>query len=365
VATVGSASEAETPRMRSFALLLWISLAAASSVKREVDSPEEKADEKREGRGLSDIPVFGKLLSQASDVLGLGPKAAGDHGSKEPLPPIGPPIHGGYPAHPPAPHVTHSEAPPECIETPHETCHPRQVETPRKVCQQVADIHEDTVITEHCEDIVTHVCTHETSHHTQGIVDSHSNLIEAGVPVDPLAIHGHGPGPVGPVGHGPVVPVGHGPVDHPLPVGGVHPPTPYHGDPGHFRRRSAQVPYHAEPVHPVPVAHPVPHPVHHDVTTRPVCTATPQKTCEHTPNSKPRKVYRTICHTVVDITHIQDCTETLTKTCQHTSAVHTSHSEVTGHDTHVVAEEHVEPVPVPHTPYGHGPVHGPVHPHAG
>merc|ERR1712126_419732 len=55
--------------------------------------------------------------------------------------------HGGY------------ASAPVCTVTPVKECVPRQVENPRKVCQTVFDIHEDTVVTETCEEVVRTVCT--------------------------------------------------------------------------------------------------------------------------------------------------------------------------------------------------------------
>merc|ERR1711955_190754 len=89
--------------------------------------------------------------------------------------------HGGY-----------ASTAPVCTLTPVKECVPRKVENPRKVCQTVVDIHEDTVVTQNCEEVVRTVCTQtseKASHHSH-IVDTSSRLVEAGVP---HAIpHGHG-----------------------------------------------------------------------------------------------------------------------------------------------------------------------------
>merc|ERR1712105_278342 len=69
----------------------------------------------------------------------------------------------------------------------------------------------------------------------------------------------------------------------------------------------------------------------------PVCNSTPVKTCDRVPVSTPRKVSRTVCDTVVDVTTIQDCHETVTKHCQQSHTSHSSHSAVVGHETKVVA----------------------------
>merc|ERR1712107_754002 len=68
----------------------------------------------------------------------------------------------------------------------------------------------------------------------------------------------------------------------------------------------------------------------------PVCNSVPEKTCERIPTSTPRKVARTVCDTVVDVTTIEDCTETVTKHCQHTSSSSSSSSKVVGSHSKVV-----------------------------
>merc|ERR1712157_464980 len=68
----------------------------------------------------------------------------------------------------------------------------------------------------------------------------------------------------------------------------------------------------------------------------PVCNSVPEKTCERIPTSTPRKVARTVCDTVVDVTTIEDCTETVTKHCQHTSSSTSSSSKVVGSHSKVV-----------------------------
>merc|ERR1712236_182857 len=85
----------------------------------------------------------------------------------------------------PSGHITggYSSAP-VCNETPVRECKPRQIENPRKVCQTVYDTHEDTVVTEHCEEIVTTQCTQTSQSATQhsGVVDQHTRLVETGYP---------------------------------------------------------------------------------------------------------------------------------------------------------------------------------------
>merc|ERR1712215_257089 len=106
---------------------------------------------------------------------------------------------------------------PVCNETPVRECKPRHIENPRKVCQTVYDTHEDTVVTEHCEEIVTTQCTQTSQSATQHseVVDQFTSLVVTGVPraIDHSAhaVVGHaiaGPAVVGHAVAGPAV-VGH------------------------------------------------------------------------------------------------------------------------------------------------------------
>ena len=202
-------------------------------------------------------------------------------------------------------------AEPVCTLTPVKTCKPRQVETPRKVCQTVFDLYEDVVVTEKCREVVTTTCTQttQTATHTSSVVDTSTNLVQAGVPKPPVR-----------------------------------------------RRREAEAEAEAEAepeaeadaeahygavIAPVAVVAPVVHaPVvttHEPVKSAgyPVCNSVPEKTCERIPTSTPRKVARTVCDTVVDVTTIEDCTETVTKHCQHTSSSTSSDSKIIGQETKV------------------------------
>merc|ERR1712179_900987 len=75
-------------------------------------------------------------------------------------------------------------AEPQCAVTPVKECKPRIVETPKEVCQTVVDKHEDTVVTETCEEEITTTCVQvsSTKHHSSKIVDTGSALVETGVP---------------------------------------------------------------------------------------------------------------------------------------------------------------------------------------
>ena len=78
-----------------------------------------------------------------------------------------------------------------------------------QVCQTVIDLHEDTVVTENCEEVITTTCTQvsqvrvdhngdeaenekghqvtkspsQEAHHTSAVVDRSHRLVEEGVPV--------------------------------------------------------------------------------------------------------------------------------------------------------------------------------------
>merc|ERR1712179_256604 len=59
-------------------------------------------------------------------------------------------------------------AEPQCTVTPVKECKQRTVETLKKVCQTVVDKHEDTVVTETCEEEITTTCVQvsSTKHHS-------------------------------------------------------------------------------------------------------------------------------------------------------------------------------------------------------
>merc|ERR1712215_575544 len=299
----------------------------------------------------------------------------------------------------PSGHITGGiSSAPVCNETPVRECKPRHIENPRKVCQTVYDTHEDTVVTEHCEEIVTTQCTTTSQSATQHseVVDQFTRLVETGVPraIDHSAhaVVGHavaGPAVVGHALAGPAV-VGQafaGPaiVDHAITGSGV-----VGHDVGGFAIADHAVASSAVVGHavagPAVVGHAVSGPavvgqtvtgsgvVGHDVgglsvggasfgighhfkreadafnvhaaghvapvaehTSAPVCNSVPERRCNKVPNSTPRQVARTVCDTVVDITIIEDCQETVTTVCQQTSTAHSSSSAVVGHDTQVVA----------------------------
>merc|ERR1712215_649364 len=190
---------------------------------------------------------------------------------------------------------------PVCNETPVRECKPRQIENPRKVCQTVYDTHEDTVVTEHCEEIVTTQCTQTSQSATQhsGVVDQFTRLVETGVPRA--------------IDHRAHAVVGHA-------VGGSN-----FGVGHHYKREAdADADADASYGHAIGYVSPVAKQV-----SAPVCNSVPERRCNKVPHSTPRKVARTVCDTVVDVTTIEDCHETSTSRA--------SHSNVVGHDTQVVA----------------------------
>ena len=161
------------------------------------------------------------------------------------------------------------------------------------MCQTVFDLYEDTVVTENCEEVVTTECTQisQTSTQTSQVVDKSTNLVEAGVPK--------------PIPQGPV-----------LPVHAHHTKRHAHAEPepepeadaeaeaspwyGHRYNHQTYAAYVAPLVSDKPVVSPP-----SKTVNPPVCNSTPVKTCDRVPVSTPRKVSRTVCDTVVDVTTIQ------------------------------------------------------------
>merc|ERR1712055_1218008 len=186
----------------------------------------------------------------------------------------------------------HVHAVPRCTLTPVRDCKPRKVETPRKVCQQVADTHEDTVVTEDCKEVTTTVCTQTTTatQHTSNVVDTSSEIIEKGEPKPAESI--------------------------------THNAVSYR----RYGKRDAEADASYSEHH---------FSSHVSVPIRNVspadCKSTPVKTCEKNPVKHTRKVFRTVCDTVVDTTNIEDCTETVTRNCVSEST--RSHTSVKSHES--------------------------------
>merc|ERR1712179_317638 len=261
-------------------------------------------------------------------------------------------------------------AEPQCTVTPVKECKPRIVETPKEVCQTVVDKHEDTVVTETCEEEITTTCVQvsSTKKHSSKVVDKSTALVETGVPrqIETKSVQHSGDHQVVSSGYSkreaePTFPlkfklpnIFSGKKTRPATSSRRHtrPHTSSHSAPSYH---SAPVTTHHAPApvvysKPAPVVHTVSAPVVHHVPvsvvhtepapvvhSAPAQTSPPVKTCSHTPVSKPRHVSRVVCETVVDITHVEDCTETITKSCASSSTSHSSNSRVVGHDVQVIA----------------------------
>jgi len=231
---------------------------------------------------------------------------------------------------------------PQCSLTPVKECHPRQVEKPRKVCQTVVDIHEDTVVHETCEEVITTQCTQtsQTASSVTAIIDKSTRLVETGLPtpVDPHAgaayvapagtVIAQSGGPVAGPGVGVGGPVG-GSAELAAAVGATQ------GVIGGYGKRDAEADasYGTSGVIGGVIANSGPQ----RRVDPPVCSSQPIKNCHKTPVSRPRKVARVVCDTIVDVTTIEDCVETVTKQCTSSSTTQHAHSAVVGHDSQVVA----------------------------
>merc|ERR1712212_521792 len=213
---------------------------------------------------------------------------------------------------------------PVCHSVPEKTCVPRQVETPRKVCHQEYDEILDTVITQHCEEVVTTTCQQvsQTAHHTSAIVGQDSKIVATGVVATPAVTVAHGH-PVA-AGHGHAV-VAHGHA--------VAAPVHSHGAVGHYGKRDADAEPDADADAEADAGYGYAHAA--PVVSAPVCNSVPVKQCKDVPVSTPRKVAKTVCATHVDVTTIEDCKEIITTQCSQTSQKVATHSAVVGHDTKV------------------------------
>merc|ERR1712061_251141 len=160
---------------------------------------------------------------------------------------------------------------PVCTFTPVKTCKPRQISTPRKVCQTVVDIYEDVVVTEKCREVVTTTCTQttQTATHTSAVVDTSTNLVQAGVPKPPVRRRREAEADA---------------------EAEAKPEAEADAD-AHYGAVIAPVAVVAAPI--VTTHEPV------KSAGYPVCNSVPEKTCERIPTSTPRNVARTVCDTVV------------------------------------------------------------------
>merc|ERR1712128_177513 len=226
-----------------------------------------------------------------------------------------------------------SSSAPVCksVPVPVKTCAPRQIKTPRKVCHEECDTIVDTTVTKNCETVTTTQCTHEKVHSTRtsGVVGHDSKVVATGVIASPERTVAHGVatgvvagyGAVG-AGYGAVGAIGYGGVTH-----------------AGYGKSEADAEADADAdadaaygTHGYAVASPV-------AVSPPVCNSVPVTQCNKVPVDTPRKVCKTVCKTIVDITTIEDCKETITTTteCRQTKVdVQTRHSSgVVGHDTKV------------------------------
>merc|ERR1711955_77843 len=246
---------------------------------------------------------------------------------------------------------------PQCTVTPVKQCVPRIVETPKEVCQTVVDKHEDTVVTETCEEEITTTCVQvsTTKHRSSKVVDTSTALVETGVPkgIETKSVKhtsGYHKREASPIFDLKLKL----PFIKPKKVTRTH--TRHHSHhvvkpvvkhvpaPKVYSAPAAKV--HHVAAAPVVYSEPEPAPV---VESAPLeCSSTPVKTCSNTPVTKQRKVPRVVCETVVDITHVEDCTETITKNCASSSTSQTSHSKIIGHDIQVIAKEPVSHPSGPH-----------------
>lgn len=235
---------------------------------------------------------------------------------------------------------------PECHSVPETTCVPRQVETPRKVCHQEFDEIVDTIVHEHCEEVITTTCQQVTTKavHTKQVVGQDSKVVATGVDATvPVTVAQGAPTP----GH-------------------VGPPQSVVGAPHHHpgkREAEAAADAEAHPPHPLHPAEVHESPAH---ISHPLCNSVPVKHCENIPTHTPRRVAHTVCAVHVDITTIEDCQEIITTKCSQTSQAVAHASNVVGHDTRVGPPELVAHHPIgplgPPSGHPHHAVVGPISP---
>merc|ERR1712106_526381 len=176
---------------------------------------------------------------------------------------------------------------PICRSVPEKTCTPRNIEKPKQVCHDEYDKIVDTTITEHCEEVITTKCEQDSQHsrHSSGVIGHDSKVVATGVAAsaERVVSYGHISSGVG---------------------------SSYSSDAGYGYTSG-------------------------HTKSAPLCTSVPQKMCKQVPIDTPRKVKKTLCKTVVDVTTIEDCKEVITTHCEQTSQKVAHHSAVVGHDTRV------------------------------
>merc|ERR1712128_192009 len=211
-----------------------------------------------------------------------------------------------------------SSSAPVCksVPVPVKTCAPRQIKTPRKVCHEECDTIVDTTVTKNCETVTTTQCTHEKVHSTRtsGVVGHDSKVVATGVIASPERTVAHGVATGVVAGYG-AVGAGYGAVG--AGYGGV-------AHAGYGKREAdAEADADADAdaaygTHGYAVASPV-------AVSPPVCNSVPVTQCNKVPVDTPRKVCKTVCKTITDITTIEDCKETITTQCTQQS-VNVRHS---------------------------------------
>merc|ERR1712055_95909 len=214
---------------------------------------------------------------------------------------------------------------PLCTSVPEKQCKQRELVTPKKVCHEEFDEIVDTTYTEHCTEVVTTECKQIAQHtsHSSAVVGQDSKVVATGVGATPERV----------VSHGPISHTGYASYGSSL-----------------YKKREAEA--EAEPkADPEADADAATYGYSSGhVKSAPRCSSTPVKTCEQVPHETKRKVAKTLCKQVDDITYVEDC-EVVTRTqCTQRSEHVETHSAVVGHDTRVgpsavVATHHAGTVP--------------------
>merc|ERR1712128_412938 len=220
------------------------------------------------------------------------------------------------------------------VSVPVKTCAPRQIEKPRQVCHEECDTIVDTTVTKNCETVTTTRCTQEkvAATRTSGVVGHDSKVVATGVIASPERTVAHGVATGVVAGYGAVGAVGHGAVGAVGAVGAIGYGGVTHAGYGK-READAEADADADAdaaygTHGYAVASPV-------AVSPPVCNSVPVTQCNKVPVDTPRKVCKTVCKTVTDITTIEDCKETITTQCTQQSVNVRHSSGVVGHDTKV------------------------------
>merc|ERR1711936_1277691 len=171
---------------------------------------------------------------------------------------------------------------PRCTSVPQKQCKQREIVKPKKVCHEEFDEIVDTTYTEHYKEVVTTECVQRAQHtrHSSAVVGQDSKVVATGVVATPERV------------------VSHGPISH----------TGYasYGSSLYKKREAeAEAEPKADPEADADAANYGYSSGH--VKSAPECRSTPVKTCEQVPHERKRKVAKTVCKEVVDITYVEDC----------------------------------------------------------